>query len=608
MKNIELLLIEDNPDDVEILKELFADAGYSTSGFVHADELSAGIELLNDRSFEIILLDMSLPDSCGADTFFSIHEKATETPIIIITGNRNEEMIGELLQNGAQDYWIKGAIDPDALSRSIYYSIERQRLLVKLKRKTDEVQALQQSLEHIVTNNADAIMVIDSHGVIRFANPAAAEIFNRDQKEMLGSDFGFSVSTERALEIDVVRRDGRAAVAELRAVEITWEGEPAHLASIRDITEQKNLQNEMQRLSFYDSLTGLYNRAYFNEEAQRLDNGRNYPLCLIMGDVNNLKLVNDALGHNEGDRLLISVALVLKQACRKNDIVVRLGGDEFAVLLTKCDEVIATRVVNSIKTLCENIPSESIPVSIALGMAVKNTPEQSIHDLMNRADERMYVNKLSAKRGKYSSFLSSLEKSLCEKDYVTAEHAVRVRELATRFGTELRLNDFVIDELSLLASLHDIGKIVIPESILKKPGPLTPGEWEIVRKHPVTGYRITRVTYGMNAVAEDILSHHERWDGSGYPHGLKGDQIPIASRLLSIVDTFDVMTHDRPYKKAFTNQQALDEIYRCRGTQFDPQLADAFLGYFDKLTASQCVAASLKGQRPAQDKKGVPTT
>lgn len=126
MKNIDLLLIEDNPDDVDILKELFADAGYSTSGFVHADELSAGIELLSVKSFEMILLDISLPDSCGASTFFSIHEKALETPIIIITGNRDEKMIGELLQNGAQDYWIKGAIDPDALIHSIYYSIERQ--------------------------------------------------------------------------------------------------------------------------------------------------------------------------------------------------------------------------------------------------------------------------------------------------------------------------------------------------------------------------------------------------------------------------------------------------------------------------------------------------
>ena len=357
MKNIDLLLIEDNPDDVDILKELFADAEYSTSGFVHADELSAGIELLSVRSFEMILLDISLPDSCGASTFFAIREKAPETPIIIITGNRDEKLIGELLQNGAQDYWIKGAIDPDALIHSIYYSIERQRLLVRLKRKTDEVQALQLSLEHIVANNADAIMVIDSHGVIRFANPAATEIFNRDQREMLGSDFGFSVSAEKALEIDVVRRDGKAAVAELRAVEITWEGEPAHLASIRDITEQKNLQHEMQRLSFYDSLTGLYNRAYFNEESQRLDNCRNYPLCLIMGDVNNLKLVNDALGHNEGDRLLISVAQVLKKACRKNDIVVRLSGDEFAILLTKCDEAVATRVVNRIKTLSDRNPS-----------------------------------------------------------------------------------------------------------------------------------------------------------------------------------------------------------------------------------------------------------
>lgn len=579
MKRIELLLIEDNADDVDILKELFVDAGYSLSGFSFAEELMTGIKLLDEKAFEIVFLDISLPDSTGMSTFFRVHEKAPETPIVVITGNRDEKMIGELLQNGAQDYLVKGKIEPDTLLHSIVYSVERQRLLVKLKRKTEEVQTLQLSLEHIVANNADAIMVIDSHGIICFANPAAAEIFNRDLVEMIGSDFGFSVTVGKALELDIVRKDGKAVVAELRAVEITWENSPAYLASIRDITEQKHLQDEIQRLSFYDSLTGLYNRAFFEEETKRLDCDRNYPLCLIMGDVNNLKLVNDALGHSEGDKLLVAVAGILQKACRKSDVVVRLGGDEFAILLTKCDESTATRVINSIKRRCEGISSESIPVSIALGMAVKSASDQTIHDLMNLADERMYINKLSAQRGKYSSFLSSLEKSLYEKDYITAEHAIRVRELSIHFGNELRLSEAIVDELILLASLHDIGKIVIPESILKKPGPLTTDEWEIVRKHPVTGYRITRVTYGMGIIAEDILFHHERWDGTGYPNGLSGEQIPLASRILSVIDTYDVITHDRPYKKAFSQQQALEEIDRCRGTQFDPNLAGAFLAF-----------------------------
>ncbi len=583
MKDIRVLLIEDNPDDVELLKELFLEAEFSLSGFVNAGELSEGLALLEKERFEIVLLDMSLPDSFGHDTFYRLRDKVPETPIIVVTGHRDESIIGVLLQNGAQDYLIKGAIDPDVLTHSVNYAIERQRLLVSLKHKTEEIQSLKESLEHIVANNADAIMVIDQQGSICFANPAAAGIFNRSQKELMGTDFGFPVTAGKALELDIVRKDGLTTVAELRAVEITWKSKAAYLASVRDITEQKQLQNEIKRLSFYDNLTGLYNRAYFEEEAKRLDTDRNYPLCLIMGDINNLKLVNDALGHSEGDRLLVAIAQMLKKSCRKDDIVVRFGGDEFVILLTKCDEKTAMRVINNIKTSCRSIVSDTIPASIALGAAIKFKPGQSISDLLGLADGRMYANKFAESTSRSSSFITSLEKSLYEKDYITAEHALRVRELCTQFGAKLRLNDSVIDELVVLASLHDIGKIAIPEYILKKNGPLTDEEWEIVKKHPETGYRIAMNTHGMSVIAEDILYHHERWDGKGYPYGLKGEQIPLASRILSIIDTFDVMMHERPYKKAMNAQEAADEIKRCVGAQFDPELAKSFITYLKHL-------------------------
>lgn len=580
MRDLRILLIEDNPDDVELLKDLFSEANCSLTGFVHTDAISTALELLDNSTFEIVLLDISLPDSCGPDTFHRLHNRIPETPIIIITDNKEEAMIGDLLQSGAQDYLIKGSIWPDMLMHSVNYAIERQRLLVSLNNKTEEIQSLRESLEHIVANSADAIMVIDDHGIIRFANPAAAEIFNRRQKEMVGSDFGFPVAAGNALDLDIVRKDGRITVAELRAVEITWKGKPAYLASIRDITERKQFQDKIIRLRFHDDLTGLYNRAYFEEEAKRLDTDRNYPLCLIMGDVNNLKLVNDALGHNEGDHLLITVAKMLKKSCRKDDIVVRLGGDEFVILLTKCDEKVATRVIDNIRKFCGSMVINSIPASIALGIAIKQEPGQSISDLLDLADERMYANKLAENRGRHSSFISLLENSLYEKDYITAEHATRVRELSVQIGLELRLNDNIIDELIVLASLHDIGKITIPASILKKKGPLTDEEWGIIKKHPETGYRITKVTHGMNNIAEDILFHHERWDGKGYPQGLSEEQIPLASRILSIVDTFDVMTHDRPYKKALSEQEALNEIQRCSGSQFDPKLTRAFIAHF----------------------------
>lgn len=397
MKNMTILLIEDNPDDAELLKELLWEADCSLDGFVHVSDLTTALELVEGKSFEVVLLDMSLPDSFGNNTFYRLRDKIPETPVIIITGNRDDATIGDVLQNGAQDYLIKGVIDPHSLIHSINYAIERQRLLVSLNQKAQEIQSLKESLERIVTNNADAIMVIDQHGIIRFANPAAAGIFNREQEELVGRDFGFPVAAEKNLEIelDIIRKDGRSTVAELRGVVITWNSKPAYLVSVRDITEQKQLQNEIRRLSFHDNLTGLYNRAYFDEEVKRLDTKRNYPLCFVMGDVNNLKLVNDALGHQEGDRLLVAIADILKKSCRGDDIVVRLGGDEFVILLPKCDEKAAMRIVHNIKTSCKNIVSHSIPASIALGVAAKYRPDQSVAELLNLADNRMYANKFA---------------------------------------------------------------------------------------------------------------------------------------------------------------------------------------------------------------------
>jgi len=583
MRDTKILLIEDNPDDAELMQILLTEANYSLSEFVCADELSVAIRLLSEQSYEVVLLDISLPDSHGTETFYKLHNQIPEVPIIIISGNREDSIIGNLLQNGAQDYLIKGDIDPGLLEHSVEHAIERQRLLVSLNRKTEEIQSLRESLEHLIFNNADAIIVVDHQGIIRFANPAAADIFNRTQNEMIGNDFGFPVATGKSSEIDIFRSGGQSTVAELRAVEITWKNEPAYLASVRDVTEQKQRQDEMMRMSFQDSLTGLYNRCYFKAEVERLNTDRNLPLCLIMGDVNNLKLINDALGHSEGDRLLIKMAEILKQSCRKGDIVIRYGGDEFIIVLPKCTDKVAARVINRIKELCKNIKTDCIPASIALGTAFQYNSEEPLSDLLKHADERMYANKLTENRSRHSSFISSLEKTLYEKDYVTAEHALRVRDLCLAFGNELQLSDSIIDELSVLASLHDIGKIAIPESILKKRGPLTDDEWAIIKKHPEMGYRITKATHGMSIVADDILYHHERWDGLGYPHGLQGEQIPLASRILSIVDTFDVMTHDRPYKKALSKQEALNEIKRCSGTQFDPEKAEAFVQFTQKL-------------------------
>lgn len=189
----------------------------------------------------------------------------------------------------------------------------------------------------------------------------------------------------------------------------------------------------------------------------------------------------------------------------------------------------------------------------------------------------MYKNKLTEGQSAKNTLLKSLLKTLSTNSQETEEHALRLRKLALAIGNEIGLAEFELDKLSLLTSLHDIGKIVVPQSLLMKKGELTDKEWDIIKTHPEKGYRIASATPEFAHVADDILSHHERWDGGGYPRGFEGDRIPLPARIVAIVDAYDAMVNQRPHNHVLTHSEALDEIRRCAGTQFDPHLVDVFL-------------------------------
>jgi diguanylate cyclase (GGDEF)-like protein/PAS domain S-box-containing protein len=352
------------------------------------------------------------------------------------------------------------------------------------------------------------------------------------------------------------------------------------VVAFRDITEQKNIEKELTFLSYNDKLTGLYNRAFFEAELRRLDVKRQLPLSIIMGDVNGLKMVNDTFGHLEGDNLLRKAAEFLKRACRREDIICRLGGDEFVILLPKTKGGVAENIINRIKGFCREDEGFPIKTSIALGYSTKSTEEQDIYFIFKEAEDRMYRNKLSEVKSSRSSIISSLHKSLWEKTHETEEHTQRLQELTMKLGLQLGLSDVVLSDLFILAALHDIGKIGIPDQILNKKARLSLKEWEIMKKHPEIGYRIAQSAPELSPIADKILSHHERWDGNGYPQGLKGEEIPLISRILSIVDAYDVMTNGRPYQPPLSQDEAMEEIRRCAGTQFDPNIVEIFIKSF----------------------------
>lgn len=347
--------------------------------------------------------------------------------------------------------------------------------------------------------------------------------------------------------------------------------------TIRDETEKLKNQERLAYLSFHDSLTGLFNRAYYDEELVRLDTNRQIPLSIIVGDVNGLKLSNDVFGHADGDRLLIAIAKILKECSRYEDIIARWGGDEFSLILPNTTYDDAIKLCNRIKEKCELAEPIPIKPSIALGVGTKTRMDYDINKILVAAEEMMYKNKLKEGKKVRTQIINTLQKTLEERSIETIEHSKRLSVLAKRLKNDLNLSEGESEQLSLLGDLHDIGTINISRSILLKPTKLDDAEWIEIKKHPEIGYRIAQSTVEFIHIADLILTHHEMWDGNGYPQGLKGEQIPKLSRILALLDTYDTITHDRPYRKARPHAAAIDEIMRCSGSQFDPILAEMFI-------------------------------
>lgn len=339
---------------------------------------------------------------------------------------------------------------------------------------------------------------------------------------------------------------------------------------------------EILFLSYHDKLTNLNNRAYMERLFNELDNNKEKNYFVIVADINGLKLVNDALGRLEGNKVLFSVGKIFKEICDKDDEICRLSGDEFVILIKNKGPEYVPNLIDEIKYRCANELEFHFEISIAFGYAGWYEDSSGAEAVMNLAEERMYRNKLTEDKSVRSSTINSLLKTLHEKHSETEEHTLRIKNLGVKLGKKIGLTKEKLDELVLLSSLHDMGKIGIPEHILMKKGKLTEEEWIIMKTHSNIGYRIAASIPELDHIANEILAHHERYDGTGYPNNLKGEEIPLLSRIISIVDSFDAMIHKRVYKEAFNKEYAISELKRCSGTQFDPVLVKEFISLLEE--------------------------
>lgn len=343
-----------------------------------------------------------------------------------------------------------------------------------------------------------------------------------------------------------------------------------------ELAIKKKNENEINYLSYHDNLTGLYNRIFFEEEINRLDVKRNLPISFIMSDINGLKLINDSFGYRTGDHLLVKVAKVFKESCRADEIISRVGGDEFIVILPKTSFVETEQIIERINTNLALQRIKDIEISMSFGYGTKTIVHENTQTVLKLVEDHLRRNKVYESSSMHTKTINIIMKTLYEKNQREMLHSKRVSEIAKKIGLHMRLNKDVISQIGIIGLMHDIGKIGIDEAILNSSQSLNEMEWTEIKKHSEIGHRILSSSDDFSEIALDVLQHHERWDGLGYPKGLKGHEISLNARIIAIADTYDAMISDRAYRSAFTPENAISEIKRCAGSQFDPEIVEIF--------------------------------
>ena len=344
----------------------------------------------------------------------------------------------------------------------------------------------------------------------------------------------------------------------------------------REMISLNKAYADIGQLKTFDPLTNLYNRDSFYREVEYITK-KGKKVSFVMTDVNGLKVFNEIYTADKGNAILKEYASLLKQHFPEKSFIARLGGDEFCVIMYNCDRETVRKYTNELKTKVTKQTFASVNITISIGFGSTYDTMNDIQEALTLSEDTMIQDKLLIQSSASNSIISSLKSTLFERSDETELHAVRLADICSKMGFVLNLPLVTINELKLLAILHDIGKIGIDDNVLKKKGKLTEEEYERMKQHPEIGYKIASGVPALESIAYCILTHHEKWDGTGYPKGLKGVAIPLQSRILAIADTYDAMINDRVYRKGQAHQDAIDEIVKYRGTQFDPNLVDIFV-------------------------------
>lgn len=571
-KNIDNIIDSNNKEQFLINKMKESNNRYNNIGLLKKNGDKIPVNISSKRIFDSKIHD-----------FLGVILVIQDISLVHELQRKNEELHAYVQQIKAAEEELKHRYDQN---------LEMERLIFNEK----------EQLKTTLLSVGDGVISTDEQGNIELINKVGEQLTGWTQREALGNPLEkvFNIVNEftrkqcdnpviKVLKTrNIVELDNNTILISKGGIERSIEDSAAPIMAedgsisgvvlvFRDFTEKKERQNQIEYLSYHDQLTGLYNRRFFEEEVKRLDVERNFPITIVMADVNGLKLVNDSFGHSIGDELLKKVAEIMEKGCRADDIVARLGGDEFVIVLPKTDICEAEQITNRIKALSLNAKVGSIEISVSFGYEVKMNGKIKIQDILKKAEDRMYKKKIFESPSMRGKTIQTIISTLHEKNKREEQHSKRVSELCKSMAEALGLHEVEIEELKTAGLLHDIGKIAIDENILNKPGKLTNDEWEEIMRHPEIGYRILNTVQHMSEIANYVLAHHERWDGTGYPKSLKGEEIPLQSRIIAVADAFDAMTSERSYRNALSEENAILELEKNARAQFDPQLVRIFI-------------------------------
>ncbi len=349
-------------------------------------------------------------------------------------------------------------------------------------------------------------------------------------------------------------------------------------------TEKVNGSCDSQK----DLITDAYNLTFLERAEKIFDEPDSRPGAVIVADINGLNKFNSLYGFSGGNKAIVKAYEIISESCSGVHYIIRINGGLFCVLLSQTDQQTVKDICSKICFGCsgakKSIPGIAISISISAGCCFSTDPKETFFEVFNTAETRMNRRKLLDKDSVRSSIVSSVISTLNERYDDTHENIERMIKLSASMGTALHCENHILDELELSCVLHDLGKIAIRETIINKNAKLTKEEKKEIQLHPLIGSRIIRSVPEFAHVADHVLSHHEKWDGTGYPRKIKGEEIPLISRIIALVDAYDSMTSGRPYRDPLPLDHVVSEIISCGGTQFDPGLVQIFT---DIITADQ---------------------